>query len=402
VAGAVALAVSVVAGAAGIVVAQRGPSDRARSRAAADRPCGRAYVEPEVGRLRPAAVALERLGTATQPVTLAVDPAGDRPTLLGEREGRVRVLGDDGRPGAVLLDLRDDTSDHGDGGLLALAYDPGDDWFYVLRVTVAQDDVVEAYPTGAGDLGPADGVELLRSGHPDSEQHHGGALAFGPDGMLYVGFGDGGGLGDPAGNAQRGSTLLGKLLRIDPAPGSERPYAVPPDNPFVGRAGWRPEIWALGLRNPYRLSFDEGNGDLWLGDVGQSCWEELNRLTDADAGANLGWDHREGTAEFEGGAVPGHAVWPEIVLDHRGGWCAVVAGYVVRDPRLAALDGWFLYSDYCKGRIMALRPATATSGPRVLDTGLRVERPVAVVEGPDGLPWVLGLEGDIGRIVPAP
>jgi len=386
----------------GIVLAERGPSARERSRAATERPCRPPYVELEAATWTKRDLRLVAVDAADQPAALAVDPRGLGPTLLGEREGRVRVVDDAGRVTArIALDLTD-TSDHGDGGLLGLAYDPDGGWLYAYRSTAEQDDVVTAYPLDDDGL-PDQGGEilLLASGHPSSEQHHGGAFAFGPDGYLYIGFGDGGGLGDPRGNAQDGGTLLGKLLRIDPTPGGSEPYAVPADNPFVGRDGWRPEIWAYGVRNPYRIAFDAASGDLWLGDVGQSCWEEIDRLRAADAGANLGWDRREGNEEFEGGDVGGHAVWPVHTYSHRRGWCALVIGYVVRSPQLTDLDGWLLHADYCRGRIMAFRPVDGDV-PQLVDTGLRVERPVAIVEGPDGLPWVLSLDGLVQRIEPAP
>lgn len=389
------LALGALGVAAGFAVADQ-PTAVERSRAASERPCGRPYVEVVVRRFDgKARFGLDDVGDADQPAALAVDPTGARPTLVAEREGRVRALGGD-----VVLDLADDTSDHGDGGLLGLAYDPTGAWIYALRTTVGQDDELTAYPVdGDGRVDASAEVVLLESDHPMSEQHHGGGLAFGPDGMLYASFGDGGGLGDPGGNAQDGGTLLGKVVRIEPTPGAPEPYAVPADNPFVGRRGWRPEIWALGMRNPYRLSFDDATGDLWIGDVGQSCWEELNRLRAEDAGANLGWDRYEGTSAFEGGDVPGRAVWPEHVQAHRSGWCAIVAGDVVRNRELGALDGWLLFTDYCRGRVYGLRPAAGGQPPVVVDTGLRVENPAAIVEGPDGHPWILNLDGDIQRVV---
>lgn len=398
-------ALVVVAGVVGaaVALAASGPTARERSRAATERPCGRAYVELEATPIAAPRFGLARVGRADQPTALAVDPRGERPTLLGEREGRILVVDADGDiTDEVALDLGD-TSDYGDGGLLGVVYDPDDPWVYAYRTTAEQDDVVSAHRLGADGRPTGEAaVEVLRSGHPESEQHHGGAFGFGPDGMLYVGLGDGGGLGDPEGNAQRGDTVLGKLLRIDPTPGDDEPYRVPPDNPHVGDDGWRPEIWARGLRNPFRLSFDEMTGDLWLGDVGQSCWEELNRLTAADAGADLGWDRFEGSAPFEGGDLD-DARWPELAYGHRGGWCALVLGPVVRQPALPDLDGWLLYTDFCAGRIHGFRPGDGAAGgeqPAVLDTGLRVERPVAIAEGPDGLPWVLSLDGDVWRIVP--
>jgi glucose/arabinose dehydrogenase len=374
-----------------------GPTARERSRAATDRPCGRPYVELHADRLDKPGFTLVGVGRAEQPTDLAVDPRGERPTLLAEREGRVLRLDEEHDiTDDAVLDLRD-TSDHGDGGLLGITYDPDGEWLYVLRAAADQDDVLTAYPTGADGRPDQSGeVELLRSGHPDSEQHHGGGLAFGPDGHLYIGIGDGGGLGDPNGNAQDRGTVLGKILRIDPSPAAAEPYAIPEGNPGGD------EVWAVGVRNPYRLAFDEPTGDLWLGDVGQSCWEEIDRLDPAtDAGANLGWDRYEGSAPFEGGDVGSRAVWPVHTYAHRAGWCALVLGYVVREPSLPDLDGWLLHTDYCRGRVNAFRPGDGPGEPpRLVDTGLRVERPVAIVEGPDGLPWILSLEGEVFAIHP--
>jgi glucose/arabinose dehydrogenase len=399
-------AAAVVAGTTGGIYAatQLGPTERERSRAATDRPCTRPYVQVEASEADKPELRLQSVGRAVQPTTIAVDPRGVAPALLGQREGAVRIVGDDGRiTGDVVLEL-DDTSDHGDGGLLAMVYDPVEPWLYVWRTVTDQDDVLTAYPLDETGRPRQDGeVELLRSGHPSSEQHHGGGLAFGPDGYLYLGIGDGGGLGDPRGNAQDPAQVLGKVLRIDPTPGAADPYAVPPDNPFVGRDGWRPEIWASGVRNPYRLTFDAATDDLWLGDVGQSCWEELDRLRPDDGGANLGWDHREGTVEFQGGDVPGREVLPQHAYSHLGGWCALVAGPVVRGPALPDLDGWLLHTDYCRGRIVALDVDAAPGDPeRLVDTGLRVENPLAIALGPDGLPWVLTEAGDVQRIVVPP
>lgn len=392
------------AGVGGIAVA----ADRANdgptpSRAATDRDCARPYVVLRADRTPSQRVLVTRpIGSATAPAALAVDPASGTRAFLGERGGRVRLVAG-GRIGrGIVLDLSADTQQAGDGGLLGLALDPDGGWLYVYRTDRSQDDVITAYPLDGDGLPVAAGeVVVLEVDHPTSPMHHGGAFAFGPDGYLYAGFGDGGGLGDPRGNAQDGGTLLGKIVRIDPTPGGAEPYAVPADNPFVGRDGWRPEIWVLGVRNPFRLNFDTATGDLWLGDVGQSCWEELDVLAAADGrspGANLGWDHREGTAAFEGGGVPGQGLEPVHSYGHRGGFCAVVAGVVVRGNLTPELDGWFLFTDFCKGRIMAFHPGSDTEPPRLLDTGAHVERPVAIVVGPDSAPWVLSLEGTVSRL----
>jgi hypothetical protein len=218
-------------------------------------------------------------------------------------------------------------------------------------------------------------------------------MGFGPDGRLYLGLGDGGGLGDPGEHGQDPGTVLGKILRITPTPWDEAtPYAVPADNPFAGREGWRPEIWALGVRNPFRLTFDPATGDLWVADVGQSCWEELNRLPAGVGGLNLGWDVREGNQEFEGGALTGgESLEPEHQYPHRAGWCAIVLGFV-------RPDGGVLHTDYCRGRLMVLEPAAAGRAPRLTDTGIRVERSVSVVPGPDGAAWILSLDGGVYRV----
>ena len=390
---AIAVALAFVASAVAVlaVAVDSRPTERQRSRAAADRPCGHVYVERRAHRIvdEPA---LEQVDHVDEPTWVALDPRGVAPALLVERDGRVLVVEEDDVTEEVVLDLAD-TSTDGDGGLLAVAYDPDGGWLYAYRTTAEQDDVVTAYRLG-DDHRPVQSseVELVRSGHPPSEQHHGGAFGFGPDGFLYVGFGDGGGHGDPRGNAQDGGVLLGKVLRIDPTPDAAEPYRIPDDNPFVDRNGWRPEIWAYGVRNPYRLSFDPATGDLWLGDVGQSCVEELNRLTPADAGADLGWDRFEGTTPFETGDVDAHAVWPVHTYDHRLGWCALVMGPVV--------NGAVLHIDYCRGDLMALRPAAGGDPPRLLDLGLSVARPSAITVGPDGFPWILSLEGSVSRIVP--
>ena len=196
----------------------------------------------------------------------------------------------------------------------------------------------------------------------DSESNHnGGLLLFGPDGLLYIGTGDGGGGGDlhgPRGNAQNLGSLLGKILRIDPRRSGGRPYSVPRDNPFVGRAGARGEIYAYGLRNPWRFSFDRRTRDLTIGDVGQNAWEEIDfvpRGRGAGRGANFGWRLFEGRARYTPGeSAPGH-VDPVIVRSHDDGNCSITGGVVVRDPAVAGLDGRYVFGDFCRGRIESAR-----------------------------------------------
>ena len=188
--------------------------------------------------------------------------------------------------------------------------------------------------------------------------HNGGQLAFGPDGYLYVGLGDGGDAGDPEGNAQNLGTILGAILRLDV---SGDTYRVPPDNPFVGRPGARPEIYAYGLRNPWRFSFDRATGELWAADVGQDRWEEVDRIV---SGGNYGWNILEGFECFQASACDTTGlIPPRAVYGHDLG-CSITGGYVYRGPSMPELDGWYVYADFCSGRIWAVN--TADDSPPVL------------------------------------
>jgi glucose/arabinose dehydrogenase len=177
-------------------------------------------------------------------------------------------------------------------------------------------------------------------------------LAFGPDGYLYVGLGDGGSGGDPLNNAQNPSTFLGKILRLDVDHGA--PYTVPADNPFVGQAGTRPEIWALGLRNPWRFSFDRQTGDLYIGDVGQGQWEEIDVEPAATGGRNYGWRDMEGDVCYVPGCTPAGLTLPVLTYPHSQG-CSVTGGYVYRGADVPALAGLYLFADYCNGWVRSFR-----------------------------------------------
>jgi glucose/arabinose dehydrogenase len=381
-----------------------GADSASPSRAAADRPCERAYVRTPVVEpddLPP--LTLLPVARLESPSALAFPPAG-LVGVIGQRTGEIFVVhgGDrvdvDDEP---VVDLSADTLDTGDGGLLALTYSPDGRWLFAYRADAAGDNVLTAWPVSGGVPDRDRERVILTVGHPGSNQHFGGGLAFGPDGFLYVGTGDGGGHGDPAGNAQDLGSLLGKVLRIDPTPDRAEPYGMPADNPFVGRAGARPEIWAYGLRNPYRLSFDAATGDQWLADVGQTCWEEIDVEWAAvrAGGRNYGWDHREGTHRFEGGG-PGGFTDPVHAHGHGDGWCAIVGGFVYRGEALPALAGAYLHTDYCRGDVVALRYQPG-GAPQLVDLGVEAEVPVALEPGPDGEPWLLTLGGDVLRIAPA-
>jgi glucose/arabinose dehydrogenase len=243
--------------------------------------------------------------------------------------------------------------------------------------------------------------------HPVNANHNGGQLQF-LGNLLYLGSGDGGSGGDPPNNAQNRNVLLGKLLRIDPRPSHGRPYSIPPDNPFAGGKGGRPEIYGYGLRNPFRFSFDRVSASqprLAIGDVGQGRFEEVDYTTVAGAaGANFGWDAFEGTSAYRdensGTPDPGGTIKPIFAYPHsRGGSCSIIGGYVVGDPRLPSLRGRYVYADLCEGELRSLTPHLhGASGDRRL--GLQVSTPSSFGEDDRGRIYVCSLEGPVYRLVP--
>ena len=311
---------------------------------------------------------LELVGRFAAPVYLTAPP-GDRARLfVAEQAGRIRVVKDGAVLAAPFLDLTSLVLSGGERGLLSLAFPPdygssGRFYVYYTARSPSGAIVVAEYraPPGADTADPESRRVLFQIAHPRSN-HNGGQLQFRPDGFLYVGTGDGGGGGDPQGTGQRLDTLLGKLLRVDPSASGPAPYTVPADNPFVGRAGARPEIWAYGLRNPWRFSFDRETGDLSIADVGQRAWEEIDfaRAPGRGRGLNFGWGCWEGRHVYEPNAanpecipLPAHSA-PVHEYSHSRG-CSITGGYVVRDPALPALAGRYVYGDYCDGRLRSLR-----------------------------------------------
>ena len=231
--------------------------------------------------------------------------------------------------------------------------------------------------------------------------HNGGDIAFGPEGLLYIGTGDGGGAGDEhgsRGNGQNLGSLLGKLLRIDPRPAGGRAYGIPASNPFAGRKGARAEIYSYGLRNPWRWSFDRATGDIVIADVGQGSVEEVSFLRRGGArGANFGWRAWEGSERFADQPAPG-AIFPVIEKSHGDGWCSITGGYVVRDPALPALRGRYVYGDFCLGQ---LRSARLTPGKASADRSLGLPRVASLSsfgEDAGGRVYVVSLEGSVYRL----
>ena len=304
--------------------------------------------------------------------------------FIVEQAGRIRVF----KNGALLttpfLDISSRVVCCGERGLLGLAF-PQDyatkNYFYVYYINAAGDSVVARYRRSAADPDTADPSSeqvVITVEQPAFTNHKGGHLAFGPrDRQLYVGLGDGGSGGDPDNRAQNPLQLLGKLLRLDVETGRPYRYTVPPDNPFVGRADSRPEIWALGLRNPWRYSLDRATGDLYTADVGQGLWEEVNFQPAASAGGeNYGWRLMEGLHCFNpsSGCNMTGLTLPVHEYSHAGGNCSVTGGYVYRGATFARMQGLYIYGDYCTGIIWGLRRdgTGAWENAQLLDTSINI------------------------------
>ena len=283
-----------------------------------------------------------------RPVDLQADGSGR--LFIIEKAGRIRILQDGQLLEQPFLDITDRVgSDGNEQGLLGMAFHPEyvqNGRFFVNYTNNSGDTEIVRFQvsTDPNSADPNSELKLIGVDQP-FPNHNGGVLAFGPDGYLYAGLGDGGSAGDPFGNAQQTNTLLGKILRIDVD--SAEPYAVPADNPFGN------EVWAYGLRNPWRLSFDKATGDLYIGDVGQNAWEEIDYLPAGSAGGtNFGWDQREGAHDYEGSASA-EFTEPVAEYSHQEGGCSVTGGYVYRGS-MPEWNGVYLYGDYCTGLIWGL------------------------------------------------
>jgi glucose/arabinose dehydrogenase len=291
---------------------------------------------------------------------LLVTHAGDGSGRLFvvEQGGTIRIVRDGRVATQPFLDVSSLTEGEGERGLLGLAFHPRyerNGRLFVNYTDNAGDTVVAEYQRSQDEnrAEPDSAQTLLHIDQPFAN-HNGGNLVFGPDGYLYVGMGDGGSAGDPMGNGQRLDTLLGKLLRIDVDSVSGDGYAVPADNPFVDRDDARPEIWAYGLRNPWRFTFDEQTGTLWIADVGQTELEEIDRTSAARPGLNYGWNVMEGTRCYEPESCDKSGfVAPVAVYSHEDG-CSVTGGHVYRGSDFPSLRGGYFFADYCSGKIWAL------------------------------------------------
>jgi glucose/arabinose dehydrogenase len=351
-------------------------------------------------------VRLVRVATLREPVYVTAAPADPSRVFVLQRTGQVMLLLKGHAQARPFLDIGGKVYWQGgdEQGLLGIAF-PSDyarsGLFYVYYTAESGDIAIAQYRRSASNpnlADPASGHVLLRIDHHAFTNHDGGQLAFGPDHHLYIGVGDGGSEDDPNGNGQNTGTLLAKILRIDPTPGGG--YTIPPGNPFVGQAGKRAEIWAYGLRNPWRFSFDRKTGDMVIGDVGQDQEEELDFVrSGTGAGANYGWSIWEGDRRNKPGQAPG-AVFPVLTASHSSGYCAIIGGYVLRDRSLSSLYGRYLFGDFCRAQIESVKLGRGRA-TGLKATGLQVSATSSLGQDASGHIYITSLDGPVYRLAAA-
>jgi glucose/arabinose dehydrogenase len=353
------------------------------------------------------AARLTPIGTFSSPMFVTAPPGDPSRLLVVEQGGAIRLVVDGALQPTPFLDLTSIVVSGGEQGLLSMAFAPdyaetGRFYVYFTAATPAGNLTIEEYRRAAANPNVADPAtrrHVLGIPHPTETNHNGGQLQFGLDGLLYAATGDGGSGSDPPNNAQRLDTLLGKLIRIDPRAKGDAAYTVPIDNPFVTTAGARGEIYALGLRNPWRFSFDRETGDLWIGDVGQGAWEEIDHAPrDVARGRNFGWRCMEGpdsTGLCPSAPPPGY-LGPVLWYPNPESGRAVIGGYVLRDANAPELRGRYLYADAYVDGVRSLSPADphGTDAP----TGLAAPTPSSFGEDACGRVYVASLSGAVHRI----
>jgi glucose/arabinose dehydrogenase len=369
------------------------------NRTPASRPSPAASPSPTAAEPRPGGpvdVRLVRVASIRNAVGMAALPGASR-IYVASRGGRIFVVDDGGEPRKVLDLAREVSCCEEEQGMFDLAAEPDGSALYASFSDTTGALRVVSVPMVLGRLQTGSPQDLL-SIPQASPRHHGGSLEIGPGGHLFIGTGDGVLDLDPRNRAQSLGSLRGKLLRIDPHAGGET-YAVPSSNPFLDRPGARPEIFARGLRNPWRFSFDRATGDLWLADVGRYEVEEINFLpAGTGAGANLGWDRMEGTRRVRGRRPRDHTP-PVFEYAHRGGRCAVIGGYVYRGTRIPNLGGVYVYGDLCDGRVRTLtrKGRNIVPGPPL---DVQVDALTSFGEDAEGELYLLSLYRGVYRLVP--
>jgi glucose/arabinose dehydrogenase len=342
---------------------------------------------------------------ADSALDIAAQDDGSGHLVVATQQGRIWAVGKDLAAPTKLLDISKRITSGGERGLLGIALAPGfpkDSRIFVDYTDLNGDTVVSSFNLlgdGSGRFDPSSEAITLQVKQPFAN-HNGGGVKFGPDGDLYIALGDGGSEGDPMGNGQRLDTFLAKILRIDVNhAGGPNLYVSAPGNPFVGRSGAKPEIWLYGLRNPFRFSFDRSNGDLWIGDVGQNKWEEVDVVrAGLGGGQDFGWNVMEGAHCYQPaeGCDQGGLSLPIAEYGHDQG-CAIIGGNVYRGTAYPLLRGGYLFSDSCSGTIWAV-PADATQQVTPVAVGQAGGSPAGFGEDPAGELYLANLNGSVSRI----
>lgn len=360
--------------------------------------------KPEVGDGQ-GGVELTEIGSFDAPLYVTQPGDSGEDIYVVEQGGRIIRVAPDGST-ETFLDISDETVADGEQGLLSMAFAPDyadSGLLYVDYTNLDGDTRVVEYRAEDGRVDESSAREILAVDQP-YPNHNGGLVLFGPDGELYIGLGDGGAKGDPERRGLDLSTLLGKILRIDPKPDGAEPYTIPADNPFVDTAGARPEIYSYGLRNPWRFAFDAETEDLSIGDVGQDEQEEIDLVARGEgSGANFGWSAWEGDARFNEDQDPDGAIPPVLTAFHADGNCSITGGLTVRDPDLTTLYGRYIYGDLCVGELRSFRaqPDQPAADDVAIGPDAEVERLASFGEAADGTVYAVSLAGPVYRIDPA-
>ncbi len=338
---------------------------------------------------------LERIASGlSSPIDLTA-PAGDDRVFIAEQVGRIRIVDDGELVDEPFIDIAERVVGGGERGLLGLAFPPDyatSGMFYVNYTGAQGASRVSRFRVSADpDRADPESEQVLLTVEQPFSNHNGGQIAFGPDGMLYVAMGDGGSGGDPLGSGQDANSLLGALLRLDVS--GDGGYRIPPDNPYVGTPNRRGELWAIGLRNPWRFSFDFPSGQIFIGDVGQNRFEEINAAPASAAGNNYGWNEMEGMECFQSGCSTSAFTLPVYVYG-RGDGCSVTGGVVYRGSDVPALQGAYLFADYCQGWIRSF--ALVDGRPTDLQQlNVSASSPSAFGVDSSGEVYVLSLDGSV-------
>ncbi len=366
--------------------------------------------EPTNGDWAGQSLQLTEVATLAFPTAMATRPGSDD-LWVAERAGVIRRIerqpdptggrGEYQLTDGPVLDITSLVSEEGEGGLLGLTFSADGNRVFVSYTNDRGASTVAEYQMNDLTADPATERVVLQVEQPFSN-HNGGQIELGPDGYLYIALGDGGSGGDPLGSGQDLSTLLGAMLRIDPdADGGETGYGVPTDNPFVNDSTARPEIWAYGLRNPWKFSFDSATGELWIGDVGQNNLEEIDVIPPGAGGANFGWAIREGNAAFADQVPDGFDPVEPLYVYGRDRGCSVTGGYVYRGSRIPDFNGVYLFSDFCETQLVGIERQSDSILVADLSSNITPGPVVSFGQDNDGELYVLTSEGQILLIEPA-